>query len=158
MNTDRSPDSPRHEARPQRATLERHGRLDWARARALLDGTVCAWADLGGFHLAPAAQLPEETPDSTHLWAWDADRCLRVRFDGPWALTASLRTDDRTGGAPDGATGRPEDVGVLVRPGTAWSPDEKHAGPLAAGAYALRFELLELTGPSPVTFVRALPT
>ncbi|MGW2410132.1 hypothetical protein ACWCXK_37295 [Streptomyces sp. NPDC001739] len=137
---------PRHTAQPVLARLERIGRLDWHQARSLLAGTTCAWADLDGFHVTEADRLPEEPPQSTHLWAWDTNRCLRLRIDGAQALTAALHPgqNDR------------EQVRVHIRPGTPWARDDKQAGPLPAEAHALAFELLELSGPTAATFVRAV--
>jgi len=136
---------PRHTAQPVPARLERIGRLGWVEARSLLAGTTCAWADLDGFHVTGADRLPEEPPQSTHLWAWDPNRCLRLRIDGTRALAAALHPGQ------DGA----EQVRVHVRPGTPWAEDDKQAGPLRPEAHALVFELLELPGPTPATFVRA---
>ncbi|MCX5054663.1 MULTISPECIES: hypothetical protein [unclassified Streptomyces] len=143
--TPRPPAGPAHTARAVPARLERAGRLAWAEARTLLTGTTCAWADLDGFHIAPADRLPEQPLHATHLWAWDARRCLRLRIDGPHALTALL-TPGQDGG---------EQVRIHIRPGTPWAKDDQQAGPLPAEAHALNFELLELPGPTPATFVRA---
>ncbi|WP_369360194.1 hypothetical protein [Streptomyces sp. cg2] len=136
---------PRHTAQPVLARLERLGRLGWAQARSLLTGTTCAWADLEGFHVAGADRLPEKPPQSTHVWAWDSSRCLRLRIDGSQALTAALYPGQ------DGE----EQVRVHVRPGFPWARDDKQVGPLPTEAHALAFELLELPGPTPATFVRA---
>jgi hypothetical protein len=125
--------------------LERLGRMPWPEARTLLAGTTCTWADLHGFHIEPADRLPAEVPQSTHLWAWADDRCVRVRVDGTDALVAVLRPDGRPGTA----------VSIRTRPGLPWGADDKQVGPLPPGAHSLRFELLELLGPSPATFVRA---
>lgn len=137
---------PRHTAQPVPARLERLGRLDWPEARALLAGTTCAWVDLDGFHLAPAAALPQDAPHATHLWAWDTTYCLRLRIDGSRALAAALRPGQDGG----------EQVHAHIRPGTPWAKHDKQAGPLPAEAHALTFELLELPGPTPATFVRAI--
>ncbi|MEU6026954.1 hypothetical protein ABZ825_08025 [Streptomyces tauricus] len=136
----------RHTARPATARLERVGRLEWPEARSVLAGTTCAWADLDGFHVAAAERLPHQAPLSTHLWAWGRARCLRLRIDGAQALVAALHP-----GQDDG-----EQVRVHIRPGTPWAPDDQQAGPLPAEAHALTFELLELPGPTPATFVRAI--
>ncbi len=141
------PAGPRHTATVQPARLDRIGRLSWPQARSLLAGTTCAWADLDGFHVADAGRLPADPPHSTHLWAWDQARCLRLRIDGPQALTAVLRPSQDSG----------EQVHVHVRPGTPWAAGDQQAGPLPPEAHALDFELLELPGPTPATFVRAAP-
>ncbi|MFJ4010342.1 hypothetical protein [Streptomyces sp. NPDC090026] len=134
-----------HTARTSPARLDRLGRLDWDEARSLLTGTTCAWADLDGFHITAADQLPPEPLLSTHLWAWDHHRCLRLRIDGQHTLTAALHPGQDGG----------EQVRVHIRPGTPWATDDKQAGPLQPEAHALAFELLELPGPAPATFVRA---
>ncbi|MEV3952787.1 hypothetical protein [Streptomyces albogriseolus] len=136
---------PRHTADVVLARLERLGRLDWSEARTRLAGTTCAWADLDGFHVAPATALPEAAPHATHLWAWDASRSLRLRIDGSQALVAALQLGQDGG----------EQVRVQARPGTPWAEDDQQVGPLAPEAHALAFELLELSGPAPATFVRA---
>ncbi|WP_033326351.1 hypothetical protein [Streptomyces yerevanensis] len=136
---------PEHTALPTAARLARHGRLDWTEARSLLAGTTCAWADLDGFHVTGADRLPAHPPPSTHLWAWGQNRCLRLRIDGPYALTAALHPGQDGG----------EQVRVHIRPGTPWAADDKQVGPLPPEAHALAFELLELPGPAPATFVRA---
>lgn len=136
---------PRHTARLVPARLDRVGRLAWADARPLLAGTTCAWADLDGFHVTGAERLPDEPPYATHLWAWDDTHCLRLRLDGGRALTAALHPGQDGG----------EQVNAHVRPGTPWDAADKQVGPLRPEVHALAFELLELTGPSPATFVRA---
>ncbi|MEW1657943.1 hypothetical protein [Streptomyces sp. NPDC093707] len=146
--TTTTPAQPRHTAQPLPARLDRLGRLDWAHARSLLTGTTCAWADLEGFHVADAERLPEEPPQCTHVWAWDGTRCLRLRIDGSQALTAALHPGQ------DGE----EQVRVHVRPGFPWARDDKQVGPLPAEAHALAFELLELPGATPATFVRGTAT
>jgi hypothetical protein len=68
-----------------------HGRRPWTEIRPLLTGCTCAWADLDGFHAEPA---PDGPPLATHLWAWNADRLLRVRIDGSEGIAAELRLGD----------------------------------------------------------------
>ena len=143
--TTRPPTGPAHTARAVPARLERIGRLGWAEARSLLTRTTCAWADLDGFHIAEADRLPELSPHATHLWAWDSGRCLRLRIDGSQALTALLQPGQDGG----------EQVLVHVRPGTPWAAGDQQVGPLPAEAHTLSFELIELPGPTPATFVRA---
>jgi hypothetical protein len=140
------PPKPRHQVTPTPARLYRHGRMPWDEARTLLADTTCAWADLDGFHVAPADTLPPDVPQTTHLWAWKARHCFRLRIDGRDALVAALHLD----GGGDG-----EPVTAHARPGTPWTPENKQAGPLPQAAHTLAFGLLELTGPTPVTFVRA---
>ncbi|WP_411574815.1 hypothetical protein [Streptomyces fradiae] len=145
MTTAASP-SPRYEATLTPARLHRHGRMPWPEVRALLAETVCAWSDLDGFHVAPADHLPQDVPQTTHLWAWDTQRFLRIRIDGRDALVAALHP---------GESGEGEPVTAYVRHGTPWGPDDKQAGPLPDAAHTLTFELLELPGPAPATFVRS---
>ncbi|MER5493451.1 hypothetical protein ACWD6I_05220 [Streptomyces sp. NPDC002454] len=129
------------------ALLQRIGRLPWPQARTRLAGSTCAWADLDGFHLAPADALPVDPPCTTHLWAWRADLSFRLRIDGPRALVAALRC----------GPGEGDPVQVRIRSGTPWSRRDRQVGPLPPEAHALAFELLELSGPAPATFVRASP-
>lgn len=145
MTTATAP-SPRYEATPTAARLHRHGRMPWPEARTLLAQTVCAWSDLDGFHIAAADELPQDVLQTTHLWAWDTHRCVRLRIDCHHALVAALHL----GGSGDG-----QPVTAHIRRGTPWGPDDKQAGPLSEAAHALTFELVELPGSTPVTFVRA---
>ncbi|KUJ38381.1 hypothetical protein ADL25_24480 [Streptomyces sp. NRRL F-5122] len=147
MTTAASPKT-RYEATTAPARLHRHGRMPWPEARALLAGTLCAWSDLDGFFVAPADELPQDVPQATHLWAWDMQRCVRVRVDGREAMVAALHPGESSDG---------ELVTAHIRHGTPWGPDDKQAGPLPEAAHALSFELLELPGPTPATFVRATP-
>ncbi|WP_416976976.1 hypothetical protein [Streptomyces sp. T028] len=151
---------PRHTAARIPALLHRIGRLDWTQARSLLTATpntTCAWADLDGFHIADADHLPADPPHATHLWAWNEDRCLRLRIDGSHALTAALQPlhPGHHHDSADSAGGQGELVHVRLRPGTPWAAHDQQAGPLPAEAHTLTFELLELPGPTPATFVRA---
>jgi hypothetical protein len=134
------------------AHLTAHGRLTWTQALSLLAGCTCTWSDLDGIHLTPAppAALPA---GATHLWGWAADgRCIRLRLDHQAAYTAVLHT--RPGTCPD--TPDAETVTVTVRPAITWDPDtHRQAGPLPATIQAHSWELLEIPGPAPVTFVRA---
>ncbi|MGW2917817.1 hypothetical protein ACWDBF_08125 [Streptomyces angustmyceticus] len=142
--------SPRHPSRFAAAHLVRHGRLTWPEARTLLAGTTCAWADLDGMHLAPAGDLPEETPCATHLWAWDPLRCLRLRFDTRHALTAALHST-----APSALPSN--SVRIRISRGMPWAPEDARVGPLEPDIHTLDPELLELTGATPAVFVRARP-
>lgn len=126
-------------------TLERVGRLDWPAFRALAAGMRCAWADLDGFHVRPAQDLPQLLPVATHLWAWDGHRSVRARIDQGQLRVAVLHTQARAR----------ESVDVSRRPGLAWGAEDRQVGPLGQDAQALDFELLEISGGAPVTFVRA---
>ncbi|MER5182586.1 hypothetical protein ABT009_30255 [Streptomyces sp. NPDC002896] len=147
------------------ARLYGHGRLVWTQASALLEGCQCTWTDLDGIHVADAP--PDVLPvGATHLWGWAVDRCVRVRFDGEAAYVAVLRTSEADGGArgdseqearPDGSSGPgiAEVVMPVVRRPVTWSPDYRQAGPLPEAVLRRRWELLEVPGAAPVTFVRA---
>lgn len=136
------------------ARLYGYGRLDWDQARTVLDHATCAWADLDGLHLAPA---PDAVPPTTHLWAWwpDGD-CARLRIDETQAYTAVLRV---TGGPPPTQAPRPvadEPVSPLLRADAPlWAIADPQAGPLPAELREHTWDLLEIPGPRPITFVRA---
>ncbi|GAA0543957.1 hypothetical protein [Actinomadura livida] len=122
--------------------LHAHGRVSWERARDLLSGTECAWTDLDGAHIAaPPADIPL---GAGHLWAWDPDRCLRLRFDDDAVYVGELTE-----------TGAGETVTVTVRTGIRlWGPGDLQAGPLPDEARVGHWDLLEVTGSRPATFVR----
>ncbi|MCW2914728.1 MAG: hypothetical protein JWN52_2796 [Actinomycetia bacterium] len=126
------------------ATLRAHGRLTWADARTLLAGATCAWTDLDGAHLGPA---PETAPvGASHLWAWTGRWCARLRFDDDAVYCGVLHLDASSG----------ETVTVTIRTGLRlWGPGDLQAGPVPAGAADQEWELLEVNGDRPVTFVRA---
>jgi hypothetical protein len=130
-------------------TLRRLGRKPWTSVRDDLAAATCAWADPDGFHVELGTDLPQEIVGCTHLWAWADGRAWRVRFDGSEALVARLDA----GHHDVGAIG--QTVTAHVRPGQPWAEGQKEAGPLSAAAYTLSFELIELTGRTPVVFVRA---
>lgn len=152
MTTTDLPASPT-EARPE-ARLYGYGRLDWDQARAVLDGATCIWADLGGLHLAPA---PDAAPPTSHLWAWwPGGDCARLRIDETQAYTAVLRA---AGTPPLAAHPRPvadEPVSPLLRAGAPlWGTADPQAGPVPAALREHTWDLLEIPGPRPITFVRA---
>ncbi|WP_283135333.1 hypothetical protein [Rhizohabitans arisaemae] len=126
-------------------TLTGHGRLPWSTALELLTGTTCAWTDLDGPHLGPP---PTTTPvGTTHLWAWADGRALRLRIDDEFAYVAELAHD-----------GPGEPVTVIIHPELRlWAPADEQAGPIPETAHTLDWELLELPGPGPVSFVVAHP-
>lgn len=125
-------------------TLVEHGRLPWDAVVILLAGTTCAWTDIDGPRLAAA---PAASPvGATHLWAWNDDRCLRLRVDDGFAYAAEL---SRHG------TGEP--VSVAIHPGLrVWGPNVPQAGPIPAEAHGLRWELYDVGGSAPISFVRAV--
>jgi hypothetical protein len=141
-----------------RMPLERLGELPWNTLRDRLTALTCAWADLHGFHLAPGTDLPTAIPVTTHLWAWDDNIAVRVRIDVDRALTAVLHTHgEHTPATADAHDGTLEHVRVRVRPGQAWDPADSQVGRPDTPLPELDFQLLEITGPSPATFVRATP-
>lgn len=136
------------------ARLYGYGRLEWDQVCALLDDAICAWADLDGLHLDPA---PAAAPPTSHLWAWWPDgNCARLRIDGTQAYTAVLRFTDSQ---PRTTHPRPvadEPVSPLLRADAPlWGTADPQAGPLPAELRDHTWDLLEITGPRPVTFVRA---
>ncbi|MFC4628000.1 hypothetical protein ACFO6V_07140 [Promicromonospora alba] len=141
------------------AALVRHGRHDWHHVRHLLAGADCLWADLDGLHLTTGRDLPSATPVATHLWGWQQDESFRIRFDRANALVASLRTGPTTGGAPYDGTAVDDLpttlVTVRISDGLPWTEDRHEVGKLPQAVYNARFELLEIAGAAPVTFVRA---
>ncbi|CAL9328570.1 hypothetical protein [Streptomyces sp. enrichment culture] len=146
--------APQPLVRTVRMRLHRLGPLTWPALRTLLTQDAaytdarCAWSDLNGFHLEPATALPTNTPLATHLWAWSSRAALRARIDTDLALTCALLPD--TGEAGDL-------VSVRIRPGLAWPGDDHQVGRPDQTLPAASIELLELTGPSPATFVRETP-
>ncbi len=127
-------------------TLQRLGELGWSALRELLlaDAATCAWSDYSGFQLAPALALPDGIPPTTHLWAWGERYVVRARLDVDRALVAALAE----------AGGEGEQVQVAVRRGHPWSDADVQIGRADAPLPSAPFELLELTGASPATFVR----
>ncbi|SFC97307.1 hypothetical protein [Streptomyces aidingensis] len=143
-----------------------YGRIPWDTARPLLDGCACTWTDFDGLHLTdtPPPDLPRA---ATHLWGWTADgsRLVRLRFDTPPYVYAAVL------GATLPPAPEPMDLvipirrPVVLRPGrqqstrsgTSDAPADLQAAPLPDAFTALRWELAEVPGTAPVTFVRAVP-
>jgi hypothetical protein len=125
--------------------LSAHGRIGWAQAASLLTETECAWTDMTGAHCgAPPTALPV---GASHLWAWNSTRCVRLRFDDD-AVYAGELTE----------TGEGEPVTVTLRTGIQlWKPGDMQAGPLPESARSGTWDLLEVTGARPVTFIRRRP-
>ncbi|MBO3752846.1 hypothetical protein J5X84_42930 [Streptosporangiaceae bacterium NEAU-GS5] len=119
------------------ATLTGHGRIPWDRARTLLDGFTCAWADLDGFNLGPASQEP---PLTTHLWAWRDQVLFRARMDGAECILGRL---DLSGG----------DVQVAERHCTTWPHGEGRVS-VADDWRSRPVTLYEVAGQMPLTFAR----
>jgi hypothetical protein len=135
----------RYSAVPVPVRLERLGRMPWRQARTLLPASTCAWADIDGFHILPAAELPHDSPHATHLWAWTANRCLRMRIDGTDALVAALDIHEAEEGS----------MHAYSKPGVPWPSGHDRVGPLPDAADSFTLEILELPGATPATFVRA---
>lgn len=122
------------------AWLVAHGRRSWLEILPLLADCTCLWADLDGIH---AATPPAGPPLSTHLWAWESGRFLRIRVDGTDGIAAELRLS---------GPGQGEPVTVTERAAATWfagdgrvSADDQWRG------RAVR--ILEVTGLMPLEFV-----
>lgn len=139
---------------PQPALLHGYGPLPWDAAAELLTGAQCAWADLAGLHLAPA---PAQAPLATHLWAWWPDgRCARLRLDEHHHYTAVLHPHGQPTAEPAIAPLATENVQVLLRhDAPLWGEHDTQAGPLPLQLREHTWDLLEIPGPAPVTFIRA---
>ncbi|MQS09973.1 hypothetical protein [Streptomyces alkaliphilus] len=126
-----------------------YARLPWDEARALLDGCECTWADLDGIHLTDAP--PERLPvGATHLWGWSAARYVRVRFDLDTVHLAVLTTESPTGEPPlNELTPAPRWREAII-----WGDGDHQVGPLP-DAVRRTWELGEIPGEAPITFVRA---
>ncbi|WP_329543356.1 hypothetical protein OG548_45870 [Streptomyces sp. NBC_01356] len=146
--------APQPLVRTVRMRLHRLGPLTWPALRTLLTedpayaGARCAWSDLNGFHLEPSTALPTGPPLATHLWTWGAQAVLRSRLDADRALTCVLLPETNHAGEP---------VLVRIRPGLPWAADDQQVGRPDRPLPAPGIELLDLTGPSPATFVRETP-
>lgn len=133
------------------ALLLGHGRIPWQTARDILSGSTCAWADLGGFHTGTP---PTAVPLASHLWAWWPDgRCARARIDDDSAYLAILHSTGTT------APPAPHTTRVTVRRHhdvPVWQIHDTEAGPLPPETRAWTYDLLEVTGESPITFVHGV--
>lgn len=130
--------------------LHGYARLPWEKARALLDGCACTWTDLDRIHLtdAPPDRLPV---GATHLWGWSATRYVRLRFDIGSAYVAVLTTEPPTA-KPDLTDSVPP---PQWRRAIIWAEDDLQAGPLPDTVLGRTWELGEIPGEAPITFVRA---
>lgn len=126
--------------------LQRLGTLTWEVLRSDLRATNSAWAwsDFAGFHLAPADDLPQAVPSTTHLWAWNDTRAVRARIDVDRVLAAALH-DHPPGDVPT------EEVHVTERTGHPWPPTAGHVGQPDSPPVSGEFTLLELAGTTPAT-------
>lgn len=136
------------------AVLHGYGPLTWPQATALLDGAQCVWTDLAGLHLEPA---PSDAPLATHLWAWWPDgHCARIRLDHQRHYTAILHPHDTTAAEPASPPTVTEDVRAILRhDAPLWGDHDTQAGPLPPQLRNYAWDLLEIPGPTPVTFIRA---
>lgn len=106
-------------------SLVEHGSLDWPEIMDLLNGAVCAWADLDGFHID---QVPVTSPHATHLWACTDTSAFRCYIEGSTVIVGELRE-----GAVDGW---PE-VKVSKHSGQPWG-DIARVQPISADGHDLR--------------------
>lgn len=142
--------------------LHGYGRIDWATARTLLDGCSCTWTDFDGIHLTNTP--PEHAPvAATHLWGWSAERLVRLRFDSgadpanatspATAAVYAAVLDNR----PDPAAVLTETVNTTVHPVVLRPAADHRSGALPTAVQGRTWQLTEVPGESPVTFLRALP-
>jgi hypothetical protein len=131
------------------AILSGTGRITWTEAQALLDGSHCTWADLHGLRTGPA---PDQTPLTSHLWAWWPDgRCARLRLDEDDVYAATLRPLNTE---QPSANATSEVVTVHRHPDAPlWGPADRQAGPLPDEVRQWTYDLLEIPGPHPVSFI-----
>lgn len=141
------------------AELHGYGRVDWPTARRLLAGCACTWSDLDGVRLAdePPAEMPV---GATHLWGWSAERLFRLRFDTGPDLGAGAGVYVAVLGRPvDGvASSQRVPMGnvthrrqtVRLRP-----EDDARSGELPVDVRERDWEVYEVPGVAPVTFLRA---
>lgn len=131
------------------ATLYGYGRMSWPQARTLLADATCAWTDLDGSHLGNA---PDTAPvGASHLWGWTGNWCARLRFDGDAVYVGIL-------GEPEPSRPTGDTVTVTVRTDLKiWASGDLQAGPVEPRMIDHTWELLEMTGAQPITFVRARP-
>lgn len=116
------------------------GAMPWTEARERLAGRTCAWLDFDGFRVG---EPPAEAPITTCLWGWSDGWYLRARLDEDRAYLGALRP-----GTPNGPG--EEAVTVALR---------KPVLRVTEATAGLEFDLLEVPGARPVTFVRpAAPT
>jgi len=121
-----------------RCELVGFGRMSWSAVLETLDGLDCAWADLDGWHMAPAPHAP---PITTHLWGWSDERWARVRVDG---------TDGIVGRLSRSPTGNVE---VQTRRAMGWG-DNRGRIPATSQAWLdTEVTLLVVGGLTKVTFV-----
>jgi hypothetical protein len=116
-------------------TLLGLGWQPWTRVVELCDGLTCSWGDYTGFH---TGDCPPTAPPYSHVWGWSSDRFVRVRVDGDQGIVGLLTRTDAD-------TWRPADVDEPV------SIDISRA--FSASKNRPPTWLLQVTGPSPVTFV-----
>jgi hypothetical protein len=122
-----------------------HGRRPWTEIHALLDRSICAWADLDGFHAEPR---PADPPLATHLWAWDVGRLLRVRIDGSDGIAAELHLTN---------SGQGEPVTVTVQEAVSWPAREGRVS-VDAQWRGLPLRVYQVEGLMPLEFTRLRET
>ena len=132
------------------AQLLGFGHQSWTALQELLGPAVGWWADLDGWH---HGALPATTPLSSHLWAWHGQECWRLRIDGSAAVVARLAPPDTP---PPASADAQLTEHVTVRRGEArsWPADDQQVHPRKDPLPLWTWELFEVVGPGPITFVR----
>lgn len=102
--------------RPDQWYLRVEASTDWATVAAEMDGLPTAWADDSGLHVIDDGGRVSTAPRyCTHLWAWSADRLIRVRIDAGQYSCAVLTRHSETASAPVPVR---EERGLRLWPGT----------------------------------------
>jgi hypothetical protein len=133
------------------AELTGYGWQAWPAARQLVGSAECCWSDLDGWHVAP---LPDDPPLATHVWGWDRDVLWRLRVDGDRAVVAALRPVQAVAGQPVDEPAISERVRVRSTRSRGWPAADQQVRARGSQPSGLEWELAEVTGPRPVTFVR----
>lgn len=126
----------------QSARLLARNPIGWNDVVVLLDGATCAWADIDGWHCGTCPS--EEPAGGVHLWAWKSDWCGVVRLGGHRPVFSELLLAGK-------GEGEGELVELSVLRGLSWADNDKGVRiPPETGD----FEMLGVTGPAPLWFVR----
>ncbi len=130
------------------ATLYAHPAGTWDDVVALIGEGCTTWADIDGWH---QGTCPINEPiGTTHLWAWNDNRCWAVRLGG-WriVLTELALTDDAAPNSNNATNVQYDRIDAhAFTPGTNLLPDMHNP----------QFELFRIDGPTPLWFVRERPT
>jgi hypothetical protein len=133
------------------AELAGYGWQTWPAVRQLVGSVECCWADLDGWHVEP---LPDDPPPATHMWGWDRDVLWRLRIDGDTAVVAALHPVQTSGPQPAGEPAISERVAVRRTRSHGWPAADQQVRARGSQPSSLEWELAEVTGPWPITFVR----